>query len=240
MCNLYSMTKGQVAIRELSRAMRDTTGNMPPLPGIYPNRMAPIVRHAEDGERELAMVRWGMPSSSHALLQAAQKRAAKLEAKGKSVDFKELLRMEPDKGTTNIRNTASRHWQRWLTPDHRCLVPFTSFAEPHPVNKWPVWFALGPDRPLAFFAGIETRSWTSVRTISEGEVTIDLFGLLTTDANDDVKPIHRHAMPVVLTTEEEREMWMRAPWSEAKDLQRPIANGLLTVVVAGSGTDEAL
>ena len=28
----------------------------------------------------------------------------KLEAKGKRVDFKELLRLEPDGGTTNIRN----------------------------------------------------------------------------------------------------------------------------------------
>jgi len=37
-----------------------------------------------------------MPSSQLALVQAAKKRAAKLEAKGKQVDFKELLRMEPD------------------------------------------------------------------------------------------------------------------------------------------------
>ena len=29
MCNLYSMTKGQQAIRELAHAMRDTTGNLP-------------------------------------------------------------------------------------------------------------------------------------------------------------------------------------------------------------------
>jgi hypothetical protein len=31
-CNLYSITKGQAAIREFTRAMRDTTGNLPPLP----------------------------------------------------------------------------------------------------------------------------------------------------------------------------------------------------------------
>jgi hypothetical protein len=34
-------------------------------------------------------------------MQATKKRAAKLEAKGKPVDFKELLRMEPDGGTTS-------------------------------------------------------------------------------------------------------------------------------------------
>ena len=32
MCNLYSLSKGQAAIIELTRAMLDTTGNMPPLP----------------------------------------------------------------------------------------------------------------------------------------------------------------------------------------------------------------
>ena len=37
MCNLYAVTKGQAAIRELARAMRDTTGNLPPLPGIFPD-----------------------------------------------------------------------------------------------------------------------------------------------------------------------------------------------------------
>jgi hypothetical protein len=33
-------------------------------------------------------------------------------AKGKTVDFKELLRMEPDGGTTNVRNVKSKHWTR--------------------------------------------------------------------------------------------------------------------------------
>jgi hypothetical protein len=32
-CNLYSITKGQQAIRDLAGAMRDNAGNMPPLPG---------------------------------------------------------------------------------------------------------------------------------------------------------------------------------------------------------------
>jgi hypothetical protein len=61
MCNLYSLTKGQAAIREWFRAGHDRTGNLPVLPGIFPDRMAPIVRTGADGERELVMVRWGMP-----------------------------------------------------------------------------------------------------------------------------------------------------------------------------------
>ena len=34
-----------------------------------------------------------------------------------------------DPGVTNVRNTASPHWRRWLGPGNRCLVPFTSFSE---------------------------------------------------------------------------------------------------------------
>lgn len=39
----------------------------------------------------------------------ARGRAGKLEAKGKPVEFKQLLRMERDGGTTNIRNVKSKH-----------------------------------------------------------------------------------------------------------------------------------
>jgi putative SOS response-associated peptidase YedK len=57
MCNLYSVTRGQAAIRELTSAMTDITSNLPPLPGIYPDYAAPIVRN-QPGGRELTMARW--------------------------------------------------------------------------------------------------------------------------------------------------------------------------------------
>ena len=37
MCNLYSVTKGQQAIREFTKALHDVVGNMPPLPGVFPD-----------------------------------------------------------------------------------------------------------------------------------------------------------------------------------------------------------
>jgi putative SOS response-associated peptidase YedK len=237
MCNLYSVTKGQAAIREFARAMRDTTGNLPSMPGVFPDYSAPIVRNALDGVRELALARWGMPSSQFALMQSAKKRAAKLEAKGQTFDFKQLLRMEPDSGTTNIRNTDSKHWKRWLGVSHRCVVPFTSFSEFNKAAGGDIWFALDETRPLAAFAGIWT-NWTSVRKVKEGETTNGLFGFLTTDPNGEVGRIHPKAMPVILRTVEEIEVWLTAEPEDALRLQRSLPDESLKVVLVGEKEDK--
>ena len=105
MCNLYSMTSTQQAMRDFIKELRDLTGNLPSMPAIFPDYPAPIVRNGADGS-EMVMARWGMPSPKKVL-------------QGKKTD----------PGVTNIRNVSSPHWRRWLGTENRCVVPFTSFSE---------------------------------------------------------------------------------------------------------------
>jgi putative SOS response-associated peptidase YedK len=217
MCNLYSLSKGQQAIRELTGAMQDRIGNLPILPGVFPDYAAPIVRNTVEGLRELTLARWGMPSPAFAL-------------KGRN----------SDPGVTNVRNAASPHWRRWLGMENRCVVPFTSFSENEVLpdgSRPPVWFALDDSRPLAVFAGIWTR-WTSVRKVKEGETTNDLFAFLTTEPNAVVAPVHPKAMPVILTTRDEIDVWLRGSLPEALALQRPLPDDALRIVARGKKTDE--
>ena len=218
MCNLYALTKGQQALRELAGALElgtvsDRLGNLPVLSGVYPDAQAPIIGLARGDTPGLSLsptlnlARWGMPSPAFALA-------------GKMVD----------RGITNIRNTASPHWRRWLGPSYRCLVPFTSFAEHVKTDAGfqPLWFAPHDDK-IACFAGLATR-WTGTRKKAEGEVTLTVFGFLTCEPNAQVAPHHPKAMPVILTDPADMRRWLTAEWADAKDLQRPLADGALQVL----------
>ena len=103
MCNLYSITTNQAAIIALFRVINRYVGNLPPMPGVFPDYPAPVIRNRNtDAGTEMATMRWGMP-------------------------------LPPKIGgapVTNIRNTSSPHWRGWLKPENRCLVPANSFAMP--------------------------------------------------------------------------------------------------------------
>src|SRR4051794_41529437 len=90
MCNLYSITTNQAAIIALFRVINRYSGNLPPMPGVFPDYPAPVVRDSDTGQ-ELTMMRWGMPPPSH--------------TGGPPV--------------TNIRNTSSPHWRGLLKPENR-------------------------------------------------------------------------------------------------------------------------
>lgn len=216
MCTRYSLTKGQAAILKLIKAMRDNAGNVPSMPAIYPDGIAPVVRNIDSGT-ELIKMRWGFP------------KPAIFKGGGYVV---------------NVRNVKSEFWKPYLKPEQRCLVPVTSFCEftdkldPKTKRKTPTWFALSDERPIFFFSGI-WREWKGIRGTKtepvEGEHL--LYSFLTTDPNKDVKPVHSKAMPVVLTKPEEWETWLTVPTEKALKLHRPLDNGLLEIVLIGEQKD---
>jgi putative SOS response-associated peptidase YedK len=130
---VQSLLVTQEAIRALFRVVNRYVGNLAPMPGVFSDYLAPVVRNTETN-RELTMMLWGMPPPPR--------------TGGPPV--------------TNIRNTSSPHWRGWLKPENRCLVLANSFAEyapePNPETKKRdvVWFALNEQRPLLAFAGIWT------------------------------------------------------------------------------------
>jgi len=160
---------------------------------IAPTQDAPVIRLAADGQREAAMLRWGLvPSWAKDIGVGTKMINARAEGVAEKPAFREALRKR------------------------RCLVPATGFFEWQgpPGRKQPFAITV-PGAPLFAFAGL----WESWR--AETGEPVQTFTIVTTDANEAIAPIHDR-MPVVLTPDD-AETWLSGSLDEARALLKPFA-----------------
>ncbi len=215
MCNLYSMTANRDAIIKLFRVGHNRAASWEPMSAIFPGHVAPVVRFADDGDRELVMMSWGfvLPQKDKAAKRVTNARDDKVK--------------------------SSAFWRSSLE-ERRCLVPVTSFSEPK--GRAPAvwhWFGLDEARTPFAFAGI----WRSFkgRLKPDGEtIALDTYAFLTTTPNAVVKPVHPSRMPVMLSSRDAMDMWLEGAPEDAFGLAQPYADDGMAVLQAGAVKEDLL
>jgi putative SOS response-associated peptidase YedK len=209
MCNLYSLHSTREEIGKWLRVSQNRMAHFPEELTMFPAREAPVVRMAEDGERELVSMSWGF-----VLLQ----------------DSKAPRRV------TNTREDKieSPFWRQSIA-ERRCLVPATSFAEPDDLTpvQWH-WFAVKGEtpRPIFCFAGIWRRYKGPIK--KDGEtVEIDTYSFMTTKPNKFTERINHDRLPAILATPEEQDAWLNGTRSQWHSLLKPFPASRMNEVQVG-------
>ena len=132
MTDLYAVTISPAAMRDLFEAEHDRTGNVPPNYSAAPGALAPVVRKDENGQRNVELMRWGLPVG------------------GGGTPVIEL------------HDICDPRWPNLVKPEHRCLIPANSFSEGRARNWFArdetrtpfafagVWLAAGNGQHLRF------------------------------------------------------------------------------------------
>lgn len=172
MCGRYSLTTAPEAMRRLFEF--ENLPNLAPRYNIAPTQLAPVVRRRDGGgARELVLLRWGLiPSWAKDASGGAKMINARSETAAEKPAFRAAFRAR------------------------RCLVPADGFYEWRTEDGRKQPFRIGFRGGGAFaFAGL-WETW-AVRDGPEAGTTVESYTILTTAANDKLRPIHDR-MPVIL------------------------------------------
>ena len=207
MCNLYNLKVERWEYLDYFQAGDDARNELEVTKDYAaPGKPGYVVR-MEAGQRVLSTMKWGFPT------RKPRKRPAR---EGEMPFLHDWW--------TNCRNLSSNMWRPWLLkPEHRCLVPFSRFAEPKAVAdrsgpgdmNW--WFTVA-DQPEPCFAGV----WKVDQDHDR------VYAFCTTEPNALVAPKHPKAMPVILMTED-HERWLTATAEEALPLVSAYPSQLMSV-----------
>lgn len=207
MCNLYNIKVDPRSYFDALAAVDDASNTLEVEKDYAaPGKPGYVVR-MEDGRRVLSTMRWGFPT------RKPRKRPAREGELPFLYDW-----------WSNARNMQSNMWKPWLLKaEHRCLVPFTRFADPKAAGdrqgpgdaNW--WFTV-EDQPAPCFAGL----WKVDQDHDR------VYAFCTTEPNPLVAPKHPKAMPVILLAEDQ-ERWLTAPVEEALSLLTAYPSQLMSV-----------
>ncbi|KUO58817.1 MAG: hypothetical protein APF80_14785 [Alphaproteobacteria bacterium BRH_c36] len=201
MCSRYSLTSPPEAVRATFGYRNEA--EFPPRYNIAPTQPVAIVRDSHAGERELALVRWGLIPS---------------------------WAKDPAKFTTLINarseTAAEKPSFRGSMRHRRCIVPADAFYEwtGKPGSKQPHMIGLRSGEIMGL-AGI----WEHWLGADGSE--IETMAILTTSANADMAAIHDR-MPVILRALD-YDQWLDCKSGTSvglEGLMRPVADGALKIV----------
>lgn len=196
MCNRYghwatlSALRARTAQMQLELFTDPGMGNLEQQENIYADQDGPIMIRKNSGIA-LRKARWGLPPF-------------------RERDANDRLE-RPRNNICKVDFWQQRYPNKILEAQHRCLVPFSAFAEPTVDSTW---FQV-PEEEVAFFAGV-CMEWSGERLKSQPGKTRRkrehdgwlLYAFLTTEANDVVALVHPDAMPVILTEADECREWL--------------------------------
>jgi putative SOS response-associated peptidase YedK len=186
MCGRYALHKHPLLLQVLEGLADDPLfeawrRGFPARYNIAPTQLAPVVRAKENGDgRRLSELRWGLvPRWSRETVPSAMRINARAESVADKPSFREAFERRP------------------------CLVPATGFYEWKRIGRGKEpWFVAREDGEPFCFAGL----WERARGPEAEGGALETFTIVTTEANERVRPLHDR-MPLVLRGDDLRR-WL--------------------------------